>query len=413
MASSQPLRVGIVGCGVVATAYYLPHLLRRSADFKLVAVCDRSERRAQATARIFGAEESYTDYMEMLKHSDIEAVFILTGPGTHAKFAIAAAESGRHFLLQKPMATNMADTNAIVNAVYKSGVIALIEPSDHSLLDPRYREIRNLVNQGALGDPYWFNYCPTGPDGPHPSLGGNPYGVGAFYSKDSGGFLFDFPYAQSMIVTMLGDCKSVQGLAKISIPNRTIVPEDAYDEYLERQTDPYNCNYWNEVTEAPRTFSVQMEAADNVFSMFEMTNGWIGVFHAGRLFHPTPKGHRSGKFEVWGVHGSLVFGNQGNFASISSALEGKLPSVDEHGWYHIPDTVDWSKSKWPIPPPDAWNYYEASTDHFLNVIRGTEVNLLPVEWGRHITEMMCGAIESAETGQKYMMTSSTTGLVGA
>lgn len=52
----------------------------------------------------------------MIKRADIEAVFILTGPGTHTRFTIPAAEAGKHILLQKPMATNMTDTNAIVGA---------------------------------------------------------------------------------------------------------------------------------------------------------------------------------------------------------------------------------------------------------------------------------------------------------
>ena len=71
-----------------------------------------------------------------------------------------------------------------------------------------------------LGDPYWFTWMPGIPSTYHPSLGGNPYGVGAFYAKDSGGMLMDFPYAPTQIVTLLGNVKSVTGLAKISVPDR-------------------------------------------------------------------------------------------------------------------------------------------------------------------------------------------------
>ena len=53
----------------------------------------------------------------MLRRADIEAVFILTGPGTHARFTVQAAEAGKHILLQKPMATTLEDANAIVTAV--------------------------------------------------------------------------------------------------------------------------------------------------------------------------------------------------------------------------------------------------------------------------------------------------------
>ena len=61
--SSPPprkIKVGVVGCGVVATAYYLPYLMRH-AD--LVAVCDANEKRTAACVRLFGAKEQYLDYL--------------------------------------------------------------------------------------------------------------------------------------------------------------------------------------------------------------------------------------------------------------------------------------------------------------------------------------------------------------
>jgi hypothetical protein len=108
----------------VATAYYLPHLLKRNEDFEIVAVCDTSERRTRAYARLLGVPHLYTEYFDMLRRADIEAALILTGPGTPARFAIAAAESGRH-ILQKPMALDLTDAHRIAGAVRKSRVTAL------------------------------------------------------------------------------------------------------------------------------------------------------------------------------------------------------------------------------------------------------------------------------------------------
>ncbi len=403
------LKVGIVGCGVVATAYYMPYMLRHADDFEMVAVCDLTERRTGLVAKLFGVPQTYTDYFDMLARADIEAVFILTGPGTHARFAVAAAEAGKHFVLQKPMALNMADVGRIVDTVNAHRVVALIEPSDHSPLDSRYARVREVVAKGVLGDPFWFEYNMLGPDHYHVSLGGNPYGVGAFYAKDSGGFLFDFPYAPTAIVNVLGSCKSVQGLATIAVPDRAVVPDTKYDEYLERCTDPFNSNYWEEVVKQPRTQPVKMEAPDNVFSMYEMDSGWIGEFHAGRLFHPVPKGLSGGGLRVWGTEGNLVFGHR-HFASIISSKKDVLPETDADGWCHFEQPGDFSKAKWPIPPKGAFNYYEASTAHFLHCIRRGTQPVVDVNFGRHITEMMCGAMESARTGRRYEMTTTTAGL---
>ena len=77
----KKVKIGVVGCGVVSTAYYLPYLMRHpNAD--LVAVCDLYETRTAACMRLFGAKEQYLDYYEMIQKADIEAVWILTAPGT-------------------------------------------------------------------------------------------------------------------------------------------------------------------------------------------------------------------------------------------------------------------------------------------------------------------------------------------
>lgn len=402
---SRKIKVGVVGCGVVATAYYLPYL-QQHAD--LVAVCDTNEQRTAACMRLFGAREQYADYDEMIARADIEAVFILTGPGTHARFTLAAVAAGKHVLLQKPMCLTMDDANAIVAAVRTAKVKALVEPSSNSPLDPAYRELRTLIDRGVLGAPYWFSLIPTGPDHYHPSLGGNPYGLGAFYSEDSGGMLFDYPYAPTQIVTILGSCKSVMGMAKISVPQRAIVPEEAYDQFLAQVTDPEQANYWDVVVNLPRTEQVTMGAADNVFSLYEMANGAIGCFHVGRPFHPVLPAVSGSSFEVYGTEGNLMFDN-GWFASIISSKRDLLPSVSSDGWYHIPHQGDRSKAVWPKPIPGAFNYYHESTQHLIDCILEDRDPIVNVEWGRHITEMMIGAIESSRTGQRYQMTTSTEG----
>ncbi|HEY3341528.1 MAG TPA: Gfo/Idh/MocA family oxidoreductase, partial [Anaerolineae bacterium] len=171
----RKVKVGVVGCGVVATAYYLPCLMRMDT-VDLAAVCDRYSTRTQACARLFGAREQYQDYDKMIAHADIEAVFILTAPGTHVPFTLKAIEAGKHVLIQKPLATNMQDARTIAEAVRKARVKALIEPSSGTALDPDVVELRRLIRQGVLGDILWFSLAYTGPTSYDASLGSNPYG---------------------------------------------------------------------------------------------------------------------------------------------------------------------------------------------------------------------------------------------
>jgi predicted dehydrogenase len=400
--TTSRVRVGVVGCGVVATAYYLPYLANMDTA-ELVAVCDLKAERAAACVRLFGAQEQYTDYFDMIQRSDIDAVFILTAPGTHVAFAQAAIDAGKHILLQKPMATNMDDARAIAQAVRASGTKALIEPSANSPLDPDIAHLRELVKEGVLGDILWFSLGATGPTSYGPALGSNPYGQAAFYAKDSGGFLFDLPYAPANIVSVLGPCKSVMAHANTVVREHHIVPEEKYDEFLARATDPAEANYWDVVLDLPRTQPVQMEAVDNAYSLYEMVEGGVGACHVGRIFHPVLPGTGSGSLQIFGTEGNLIFG-AGYKASIISSRQELLPQVDADGWYHISVRGDRSRAKWPQPTPGAFNYYHASTQHLIDCIQKDREPIPNVEWGLHITEMMAGTLESSRTGRKYEMT---------
>lgn len=400
---TQPkVKLGVVGCGVVATAYYLPYIMRME-NAELVAVCDLVKARTDACMRLFGAKEAYQDYYAMVDNADIDAILILTAPGTHVPFALKAIEAGKHLLIQKPMATNMADAHIIADGVRQAGLKAIIEPSSNSPLDPDIAHLRDLVRKGVLGDILWFTLGATGPTTYGPSLGSNPYGQAAFYAKDSGGFLFDLPYAPANIVCVLGACTSVLAQAQLKVTDHAIVPEEKYDEFLSQATDPEQANYWDVVVDLPRTKQVKMEAVDNAYSLYEMAGGVVGGCHIGRIFHPTLPGTGGGSLQIFGTEGNLVFG-AGYTASIISTRTALLPHISDDGWYHIPLRGDRSKAKWPQPTPGAFNYYHASTQHLVDCILEDREPLVNVDWGLHITEMMVGTLESSRTGQKYLMT---------
>jgi predicted dehydrogenase len=402
--NKRKVKVGVVGCGVVATAYYLPYLMKMDSA-EITAVCDLYETRTQACMRLFGAKTQYLDYYEMIEKADIDAVLILTAPGTHVPFTLKAVEAGKHVLLQKPMATNMQDAVRIREAVRKAGVKVLIEPSSGTPLDPDIAQLRQMVKNGVLGDVLWFSLAWTGPTTYHPSLGSNPYGQDAFFTQDSGGFLFDLPYAPTEIVSILGPCKSVMAHTRTVVADHVIVPEHNYDEFLAQATNADHANYWDAVLDLPRTQPVRMEAPDNAYSLYEMVDGSIGTCHVGRIFHPILPGTGGGSLQIFGTDGNLLFG-AGYKASIITIHNGLLPQVEADGWYHIPLRGEISKAKWPQPVPGAFNYYHQSTQHLIDCILEDREPLVDVDWGLHITEMMAGALESSRTRTTYLMTTS-------
>lgn len=402
----NPVRIGAVGCGVVATAYYFPFIV----DYEktdLVAVCDAREARARESARLFGVDEYYTDYDEMLEKSEIDAVFILTGAGPHTSLAVKAARAGKHILLQKPMALTVADANKITAAVREAGVKCLVEPSGGTPVAEKTRKIKEIVDAGALGEPYWFYHVPTGPTRYGPELSGNPYGAGAFYNKDSGGMVFDYPYGPTEICGVLGSVKSIMGSAKVSVPDRMIVPPEKYDNFLAAATDPQDANYWRVVVNEERSLPITMAAPDNAWCIYEMDNGAIGAYHVGRLFHPMPKGVVMPNLQIFGTEGNLIFGGP-HAVSIISKHKDLLPHTDEDGWYHI-DQEPRPPSPWPIPAKGGWIYYHESTKHLAECILEDKEPIVNAEWGTHITEIMFGVLESSRTGTRYQMTTTLEG----
>jgi hypothetical protein len=204
-------------------------------------------------------------------------------------------------------------------------------------------------------------------------------------------------------VGVLGPCKSVMASARSVVKETDIVPEEKFDEFLAGVTDPEKANYWDVVLDLPRTKHIRYEAVDNVYSLFEMTNGGVGTCHAGRIFHPVLPHSDGGSLQIFGTDGNLIFG-AGYAASIITRHTHLLPQVEADGWYHLYPKGDFSRAKWPQPAPGSFNYYHESTRHLVECILEDRDPIVNVEWGLHITEMMAGAVESYSSGKRYEMT---------
>jgi predicted dehydrogenase len=137
---SAPIRVGVIGCGVIAQVMHLPHL-SQSDDFELTAVCDIAEPVAKGCAARFHATAWFTDWRDMLE-SELDAVFILTS-GNHAPIAIAAAQAGLHVLTEKPMALSVTDALAMIEATEKAGVCLMVGTMKR--YDPAYERLGELL----------------------------------------------------------------------------------------------------------------------------------------------------------------------------------------------------------------------------------------------------------------------------
>jgi predicted dehydrogenase len=142
-AAVEKLKVGVVGCGLIAQVMHLHYLRELSDRFEIAAICDLSAETRDAVAREYGVQNQYESWQELVGQP-LDAVLVLTS-GSHAPAAIAAAQKGLHVLVEKPMCFSVAEGQAMVDAADKANVTLMV--AYNKRYDPAY--IR-LVEESAL-----------------------------------------------------------------------------------------------------------------------------------------------------------------------------------------------------------------------------------------------------------------------
>ena len=96
---------GVIGAGIVGGGLHA-HVYHHLPQAELIAVCDLNIERARKVAERYGAPYVYSDYSELLARDDISAVSIATPDFAHRAIAVAAAEAGKHILVEKAAGDN-------------------------------------------------------------------------------------------------------------------------------------------------------------------------------------------------------------------------------------------------------------------------------------------------------------------
>ncbi len=107
------VRLALIGAGGFAKGMHLPNIQAMSKLFKLKAVISRSGHNAKNTAVQYNAEYSSTDYHDVLKDPEVDAVLIATRHNLHAPLVLEALEAGKHVFVEKPLALKQEDLEKI------------------------------------------------------------------------------------------------------------------------------------------------------------------------------------------------------------------------------------------------------------------------------------------------------------
>ena len=142
------IKCGVIGAGWWATFAHIPALLAHP-NAELVAIQNDNRQEVKRIARDFGIPHACTSTRELLDIEDIEAVVISSSPNLHYDDGLAAFESGKHVLIEKPMTHTLAESMELVRAADEQGVQFLIScPWHHTA---HAVEAQRRIHHGDLG----------------------------------------------------------------------------------------------------------------------------------------------------------------------------------------------------------------------------------------------------------------------
>lgn len=140
------LRLGIAGLGVASTQILPP--ISALPYIKIAAAADSRGDALAKFREVYGGE-TFDSVEAMCESAEVDAIYVATPNHLHAEHVIAAAERGKHAIVEKPMALSLAECAAMNRAAEKHGV-KLLCGHTHSF-DPPIRKIREIVKSGELG----------------------------------------------------------------------------------------------------------------------------------------------------------------------------------------------------------------------------------------------------------------------
>ena len=140
--------IGIIGCGKIAQVRHIPEYAENK-DAKLVGFYDINLARAQELAAKYDGK-AYDSVDALLADPAIDAVSVCAANFAHAEITIAALNAGKHVLCEKPMATTLADCEAMVEAAKKNGKFLMI--GHNQRLAKAHAVARKLIVDGLIGD---------------------------------------------------------------------------------------------------------------------------------------------------------------------------------------------------------------------------------------------------------------------
>jgi predicted dehydrogenase len=345
----REVRIAIVGCGNVAEKY-VPHL-QQSEACDIGAVCDTLRDRATRFARVYGIEHTFSDVDHMLRTLDFELLVNLTPIQHHALINRKALEAGRNVWSEKPIATDLAEAEALLALARQREVGLWSAPANP--IAPAFQCMEQALTAGTIGQVF-AAHAISGSSGP--SWPGS-----AWFYQHGGGSLFDLGvYNLTLLTGLLGP---VQGVAALS---GTAISQRIFDGQ-----------------------SMSVEADDNTALLLDHGNTVYSAVQTGFVY--------AAQREEWTVQ---VIGTAGALTMGGYAWEPGEVSLYRGDRVSAPGR--WETRRFFQEEPYVW---QCGATYIAECLASGEKPLLTGEHAVHVLEIMLAARRSAETGQRVRISS--------
>jgi predicted dehydrogenase len=228
---TDPLRLGLIGAGLIVRAKHWPALASLQDVFHVAALANRSSARAEsladAVAAVTGSRPTvYASYRKMLARERLEAVSLALPPALNPEVAQAALAQGCHVLAEKPIAATLADAARMLPWPARYDRVLMIAENYRYL--PSYQRAALLISEGVIGPPLtarWSYYQYLGQENPYYQTAWRQHPV------HLGGYLSDAGVHHAAVLRMLlGEVETVSGQVTLMRPD--LAPADTLSATL-------------------------------------------------------------------------------------------------------------------------------------------------------------------------------------
>lgn len=335
------IKFGVLGCGRIAKRH-LDLLGGGQIDgARLVAMCDNQSDRLEA-ARGRHDVAAYADYDAMLADPEVEAVVVLTPSGMHAEHAIAAANAGKHVVVEKPMALRLEDADAMIAACDRARVKLFVVKQNR--LNVPVVKAREALDAGRFGK------LVLGTVRVRWRRDQSYYAQDSWrgtWAQDGGVLANQASHHVDLLEYFMGDVVSVHARA-----SRTLV---------------------------------DIEAEDTAVATLQFANGALGIVEATNAARPRDL---EGSLSVLGEGGTVVIGGFAVNKMVTWDFVESRPGDDE------------VLERFSVNPPNVYGYgHQAYYEHVVDCLQNDTAALVDGLEGRRSLELITALYESIETGR--------------